>query len=101
MSRRHRVSVQVAYSGDGLVRRANLYDLGSEGVFISTPAPLPPGSDLDLTIYASDGFIHASGRVIWANLVETPGLPAGMGVRFVAIDPSARDLLSRQLDSLG
>jgi uncharacterized protein (TIGR02266 family) len=100
---RYRVSVRVEYESDGESRRANVYDLGTDGVFICTSEPLAPGSKLDLTIHTpgDQGFVYADGHVVWVNLVETETVPAGMGVRFVRIDPEARERLERQLESLG
>ncbi len=99
---RQRVSISARYRADGEQRCANLFDLGSDGVFICTREPLEPGSRLDLTIHTPGdrGFLYADGLVVWINLVHSDAVPAGMGVRFLSVDPEACERLLAQLDSL-
>ena len=101
-TQRHRVSISARYRADGEQRCANLFDLGNDGVFICTHEPLEPGSLLDLTIHTPGerGFVSADGLVVWTNLVHTDTVPAGMGVRFLSVDPEASERLRAQLDSL-
>ncbi|HSH68360.1 MAG TPA: PilZ domain-containing protein [Deferrisomatales bacterium] len=97
-----RVSISALYRADGEQRCANLFDLGSDGVFICTREPLAPGSRLDLTIHTPGdrGFMYADGLVVWTNLVHSDAVPAGMGIRFLSVDPEDRERLLAQLEML-
>jgi Tfp pilus assembly protein PilZ len=99
---RQRVSIRAGYRAGGQQRYGDLYDLGADGVFICTREPLELGARLDLMIHTpgDQGFVYADGLVVWTNLVHCDTVPAGMGVRFVAVDPQARDRLLEQLESL-
>ncbi len=96
---RHRYPVRVEYAPGGA---AAVYDIGPGGVFVPTPAPLPPGTELELSLHlpGERRIIRAEGRVVWTNLVDSPSLPAGMGIRFLRIDPTDRIRLERRLRSL-
>ncbi len=101
-SPRHRVSVRVEYAKEGDTRRGSVYDLGEGGIFICSVAPLDLGAVLELSILTPGelGVVRGEGRVVWTNLVQTPSIPAGMGVRFTDIDPAALRRLSRHLKAL-
>ena len=96
---RYALPVRVEY-GSGAPGTA--YGIGPGGVFVRTPEPLRPGSDLELTLHlpGEPRLVRARGRVVWANLVDTPSLPAGMGIRFLRIDPADRVRLERRLRAL-
>ncbi len=96
---RHRLPVRVECRPGAA---AAVYDIGPGGVFVPTPAPLPPGTELELSLHlpGERRIIRAEGRVVWTNLVDTPSLPAGMGVRFLRIDPADRVRLERRLRAL-
>ncbi len=81
---------------------AAVYDIGPGGVFVATPAPLPPGTEIELSLHLPGErcIIRAEGRVVWTNLVDTPSLPSGMGIRFLRIDPADRVRLERRLRAL-
>ena len=99
--RRYRISIRVDYGNEAEKRRGTVYNIGAGGIFIRTLNPLEPGSGLEMTIYiAGGGFVFADGQVTWTNLVEADALPAGMGVRFVRIDPVDRLRLEGHLESL-
>ena len=99
---RQRVSNRAQYRAFGQMCSANLFDLGTDGVFICTREPLEPGSRLDLTIHTAgdQGRVCADGLVVWTNLVHTESVPAGMGIRFLSVDPEERERLQTQLESL-
>ena len=98
---RRRVNISALYRADGQQCSAHLFDLGSDGVFLCTRQPLKPGSRLDLTIHipGDRGFMHADGMVMWTNLVHSEAVPAGMGIRFLSVDPAARERLFAQLET--
>lgn len=99
---RIRVSVRAAYQDEGESKRGNVYDLGLGGVFICTSEPLDPGSHLCLTLETpgEEVPVEADGPVVWTNLVETEAVPAGMGIRFLRVDPMAQERLARRLEPL-
>ena len=101
-ARRYRVSVRVEFAAADGSRRANVYNLGKDGIFICTAEPLALGAQMSITVHlpGEGDLVCADGQVVWTNLVETPSLPAGMGVRFTKIDPIAWLRLSRRLESL-
>jgi uncharacterized protein (TIGR02266 family) len=90
------------YAAGGERRRANVYNLGTDGVFIRTTEPLASGERMNLSIHlpSEHDSVQAEGQVVWTNLVETPEVPVGMGVRFTDIDPAVRLRLRRRLESL-
>ena len=49
--RRYRVSVRVEFASAGGSRRANVYNLGPDGVFIRTCEPLATGARMNLTVH--------------------------------------------------
>lgn len=72
-------------------------DLSESGVFVHTDDPLPIGSDIELrfTAFAEPGhpvLFEAKGRVV-RHAVE--GEPTGMGVEFVELADTARDVLHK------
>lgn len=72
-------------------------DLSESGVFVHTDEPLPIGSSIELRFTAFPEPDHpvlfeAKGRVV-RHAVE--GDPPGMGVEFVKLEDTARDVLHK------
>lgn len=68
------------------------------GMFIRTESPQPPGTIFDFEFTLGDGYtlIHGIGEVVWVReRDEGPDRPAGMGVRFLNLDPESRQLVDR------
>ncbi|MDF1554290.1 MAG: PilZ domain-containing protein [Deferrisomatales bacterium] len=102
-SRRCRVSLQAKYRTRGTRHHEGIvYNLGEEGIFLCTDTALGAGTQLEVTIRIPgvSEAVHAEGRVVWTNAVETQTLPAGMGIHFTNIDEGGRNRLREQLDSL-
>jgi len=97
---RQRVSLQAHYRVGKEQRSGSLVDLCGDGVFVCTHQPLEPGARLDLTIRTPGdrGYVYTNGLVVWTNLVHTEAVPAGMGIRFLSVDPEGRDRLQAQLN---
>jgi len=79
-----------------------VYNLGLGGVFVCTGPPLPAGAlvQVSISLPGAPEPIDAEGRVVWSNAVDTPDLPAGMGIHFTDIAPEDRDRLNRSLAAL-
>lgn len=88
----HRVRVEVDV---GVLSESNFYtgvaaDVSAGGVFVSTPTPLPVGTDVALYFSLGDGAtLHAEAVVRWIR-AKTSDLPAGMGVAFTRLSEDDR-----------
>ncbi len=73
-------------------------NLSTGGMFIRTSSPQPPGSmfDFEFTLGEDTMLIHGLGEVVWVR-EEDEGFdrPAGMGVRFLSLDPDSRQLIDQ------
>lgn len=71
------------------------------GVFIATSQPKPVGTTIACEFRLADGFrlCQALGDVLWTRPQATaPDRPAGMGIRFNAIDDEGRKLILKILE---
>jgi uncharacterized protein (TIGR02266 family) len=91
-----RAGPRVALEVDvGVLSESNFYagvaaDVGTGGVFVSTPAPLPEGTEIALYFSLGEGTtLHAEGTVRWTR-VKIGDLPAGMGVAFTRLSDDDR-----------
>ncbi len=76
-------------------------NISATGIFVRTHEPLEPGTDLTLEFKVADDWklIRGRGRVIWVrNQDEGPDKPAGMGIRFLEMDPQSRRLIHWMVD---
>ena len=68
------------------------------GMFVSTPEPSSPGTELNLSLTLPDGeIIVLKGMVKWTKEESEDGSPAGMGVQFTALNPEAEKMLKSLL----
>jgi Tfp pilus assembly protein PilZ len=70
-------------------------DLSASGVFVHTADPLPIGSEIELkfTVHLEEPVLfEARGRVVRHGAT---GEPIGMGVEFIELDDSMRDVLKK------
>jgi uncharacterized protein (TIGR02266 family) len=82
-----RVPVRVRCLADGSTLSVEATTLGAGGLFVPTPNPLPPGTQLTVrfNLPGDDGDHSLHAEVVWANAATTPGVSAagrGMGVAF-------------------
>ena len=87
-----RVTVEVDV---GVLSDSNFYagvaaDVSLGGVFVSTPSPLPEGTEVALYFSLGQGStLHAEGVVRWTR-AKTTDRPAGMGVAFARLSDADR-----------
>jgi uncharacterized protein (TIGR02266 family) len=90
---RVRVDVDV-----GVLSESNFYtgvaaDVSLGGVFVSTPTPLPVGTDVALYFTLGEGStLHTEAVVRWIR-AKTSDLPAGMGVAFTRLSDDDRRVI--------
>ena len=75
-----------AAGGKRRARTASTENLSETGLFISTNAPLPPGSFLDIDVRLPGLAERLEGVVVWTRGHAVGSLDNGMGVRL--LDPS-------------
>ena len=77
-------------------------DISRGGVFIKAKKPLSVGTLLkfEFLLHDQSSLIHGVGRVVWRREPEESGAdrPAGMGIKFVKMDPESRALVQRIVD---
>jgi len=83
-------------------------NISTGGMFIRTTRPQPPGSifDFELTLGEDYTLIHGLGEVVWVREKDEGfDRPAGMGVRFLSLDPDSRrlidEIVARRLEKEG
>ncbi len=73
-------------------------NLSVGGMFIRTMTPPPPGTvfDFEFTLGEDYRLIHGIGEVVWVRPKDEGfDQPAGMGVRFLRLDPESQALIDR------
>ena len=76
-------------------------NISATGIFVRTKEPEAPGTELTLEFKVADDWklIRGRGRVIWVRgSDEGPDEPAGMGIRFLEMDPQSRRLIHWMVD---
>ncbi len=74
----------LTYSTENLSRR---------GMFITTDAPYPVGTILNLTLALGDKEINVRGKVVWRKTSDNQYGSSGMGVVIIEISPEDQALL--------
>jgi uncharacterized protein (TIGR02266 family) len=73
-------------------------NLSTEGMFLRSADPKPPGTVFSFQFQLGDDFALIEGRaeVIWTRREDQgPKRPAGMGVRFLNLDETSRNVIKR------
>ena len=73
-------------------------NISQSGIFIKTGAPTMPGSVVMFEIWLEEFFkiVQGVGKVVWVRgVAEGPERPPGMGVRYLKIDRSSREMIQR------
>ena len=71
-------------------------NISISGMFIRSSDPRTPGTVLEFELVLLDGLklIRGTGEVVWVRKKDDgTGRPAGMGVRFLSLDPESRRLI--------
>ncbi len=81
-------------------------DISTGGLFIKTKSPMPIGTLLKFEFQLKDEsrLIHGVGRVVWRRDEEQAkgsDIPAGMGIKFIKMDPESRALVDKIIASRG
>ena len=77
-------------------------DISRGGIFIKQKTPMPIGTLLKFEFQLKDEsrLIHGVGRVVWRR--EEGGVePAGMGIKFIKMDPDSKALVERIIEARG
>jgi uncharacterized protein (TIGR02266 family) len=79
-------------------------DIGRGGFFVKTPKPFALGTlvKFEIKIASDESVLSGVGCVVWRRELEpgavaVPGKAAGMGVKFLKLEPGARTVLERLL----
>ncbi len=79
-------------------------DIGRGGFFVKTPKPFALGTlvKFEIKIASDESVLSGVGCVVWRRELEPgavaiPGKAAGMGVKFLKLEPGARSVLERLL----
>jgi uncharacterized protein (TIGR02266 family) len=87
----------VPVSGDRALREW-AEDVSETGMFVHTKQPFRVGDNISLRFDHAQDEVHIrAAEVVWVRRPESvvPGQPAGIGVRFVSVDPTMRSALRR------
>jgi uncharacterized protein (TIGR02266 family) len=99
--RRTLLSLKIRYKSASLEDFIERYssDISGGGVFIKAKKPLPVGTLLKFEFLLQDEstLIHGVGRVVWRREASDAGPqnPAGMGIKFIKMDPASRNVVQR------
>ncbi len=75
------------------------HNLSDGGMFISTPDPIAPGTELELSLKLPNGeFMNVTGIVRWTRDEDPDGDPAGMGIEFASITDSEVNKIKKILE---
>lgn len=94
----YRQSVTLSYDWFGDFETQLTENLSLDGMFIRSSRPYPPGTVFDFQLLLRDDFTLVKGRgeVVWIREREaSPDQPAGMGIRFLELDETGRNVIHR------
>jgi len=102
--RRTLLSLKIRYKSatlEDFIERYSM-DISGGGVFIKAKKPLAVGTLLKFEFVLQDQstLIHGVGRVVWRReeVEATDDNPAGMGIKFIKMDPESRGIVQRIVD---
>jgi len=93
------VEILVETFGQFLAQHAQ--NISEGGMFLRSAAPAPPGARLSFAIRLTDGYtlVRGVGEVMWTREPgDDPGKPPGMGIRFVELEESGRELIRKLVE---
>jgi len=94
--------IQVDYHTVDSFFRNFVDNISTGGMFIATPKPLEPGTQLRLEFLlpGCDYPIRVNGEVTWSRSVSSEGQRRGMGVKFASLSPNAKDKINTIIKQL-
>ena len=102
--RRTLLSLKIRYKSatlEDFIERYSM-DISGGGVFIKAKKPLAVGTLLKFEFVLQDQstLIHGVGRVVWRReeVEASESNPAGMGIKFIKMDPESRSIVQRIAD---
>jgi len=81
--RRHRKSLPIRFGTEKTDRFGTTLNLSPAGLFLSTPSPLDPGTEIRMEVELFGSLATLHGTVTWVRERLEPARPRGMGVRLV------------------
>jgi PilZ domain len=75
---------------------AELVNISSSGMLVASARPLAVGAEVEFKFQLDDSVVALSGRAMVVRIVSDP---VGMGLRFVSLDGSGRDLVDRLIEA--
>jgi uncharacterized protein (TIGR02266 family) len=71
------------------------HNMSGGGMFVTTPEPIAPGTEIDLAITMPDGAeLSLRGVVRWTKDEGDDGSRAGMGIEFVSVKTADEDKIT-------
>ncbi len=98
---RVRVQIDVEFTGGGKVRHGTCLNLSRGGMFITTmDDPPTPGvvTLLSFELHETSHMLLIPAQVVWVEI--WPGVTTGIGVKFLALNPSEDALIGAVVDRL-
>ena len=84
--------------GSEILTYSSSQDVSNSGIFITTPDPITPGTELDLSLKLPDGeTVQVRGIVRWTKDEDSTGSRAGMGIEFTNIDAATQEKIKKQI----
>ncbi len=101
---RQPISLDIRFKSATLVDFVNRHsrDVSRGGIFVKTKSPLSSGTliKFDVSIGEKESLIQGVGRVVWRREEDAgDGNPAGMGIKFIKLDPTSKENLETILAS--
>ncbi|MDJ0765909.1 MAG: PilZ domain-containing protein [Myxococcota bacterium] len=100
---RQPIALEIRFKSATLADFVNRHsrDISRGGIFVKTKSPMPSGTliKFDVSIGDNQSIIQGVGRVVWRRLEDTSeDAPAGMGIKFIKLDPTSQDNLNAILE---
>ncbi|MGL4369877.1 MAG: PilZ domain-containing protein [Spirochaetota bacterium] len=84
--------------GKDMMTYSATQDISAGGLFITTPDPIEPGTELDLTLKLPSGEkIDVKGIVRWTKDEDKSGSRAGMGIEFISMKEADAEKIKKCL----
>lgn len=83
---------------DKSVTYSTARNLSGGGMFVTTPEPIHPGTEIDLSLKMPDGSeLSLRGVVRWTKDENEEGDRAGMGIEFLSVNPADQQKITSMI----